>query len=203
MKTLIGNETLNKWLAEHKIWLAEQIDSPDTLKGKQLELVDAALSDCHFRELDFSCAALVRCTISNAHFENCDFSNSLLIETVFNNCDFDNCNFTKADFQRASGSGCRFRAANFTRADLTDCNLSGAVLPDCSFDWAWLVRTDLRYAILLGAKFNETRIANAKFYNKNYPLLFKALAAIEEMVFSPKGDKLKVETLEADSLAYE
>jgi uncharacterized protein YjbI with pentapeptide repeats len=196
MKTLIGNETLNQLLAEHKIWLAEQIDS----SGKQLELVDAALSDCHFRELDFSCAALVRCTISNAHFELCDFSNTLLIETVFNNCDFDNCNFTKADFQRGDGSGCRFRAANFTRADLTDCNLSGAALEDCRFDWAWLVRTDLRYAILLGAQFNETRIANAKFYNKNYPLLFKALAqaAIEEMVFSPKGDK----TLKADSLAY-
>jgi uncharacterized protein YjbI with pentapeptide repeats len=197
MKTLIDNETFIKWLAQHKIWLAEQINPSAPSKGKQLELVDAALSDCEEREADFSCAALVRCTVSNAHFEKCDFSNTLLIDTIFNNCDFEHCNFTKADLQRASGSGCRFRATHFTRADLTDCNLSGASLTDCHFDWAWLVRTDLRYAILDGTQFNETRIANAKFYNKNYPLLFKALAkaTIEELVFSPKGENFKAKVL--------
>ena len=204
MKTPVDNANLNQWLTQHKIWLTEQINHlSETSKGKQFSIMDAALSDCHFCEVDFSCAVLVRCTISNAHFENCDFSNTLLIDTVFNHCDFNHCNFTKADLQRASGSGCRFVTTNFTRADLTDCNLNSANLTDCHFDWAWLVRTDLRYAILNGTRFFETRIANAKFYNKNYSQLFKALAQamIEEMVFSPKGFKSKVESLATDTLA--
>jgi hypothetical protein len=66
------------------------------------------------------------------------------------------------------------------------------------------VRTDLRYAILNGARFFETRIANAKFYNKNYPSLFKALAQamIEEMVFSPNSFKSKLEPLANYKTSY-
>jgi len=191
--TEINEAQLKRFLSQHKSWLDAFNQGTEIEDAVQLAMSDACFPEGNIANTDISNAEIIGCTFRNAQFESCDFLYTDFTNSVFSDCSFINCKFAKANFTRVNADGVKFCGSDFTRADFTDAILKGADLTNCIFDWAWLLRTDVRFAILEGTRFERARLSGTKLYNATRFHLGKTVGAIvKDIDFSPDGNSAEL-----------
>jgi uncharacterized protein YjbI with pentapeptide repeats len=189
----ISESHLNQLLSRHKSWLDAFNQGIAIEDAAQLVLTDVSFPEVNIANADFSNAEIIGCSFGNARFESCEFFYTDFTSSILRNCSFINCKFVKSNFTRVNAAGSKFCGSDFTRADLTDTILQSADLTNSIFDWAWLIRTDLRFAVLEGCRFERARLSGTKLYNvTQFHLGEIAGATVQDVDFSPDGNGAEI-----------
>lgn len=186
-KEFIDDETLNKLLERHKLYIES-----GKVQGSCLNLTDIDLSGKDLSGLDLTDARFFYCNLHqvnlkgsklvNAYLQDTDFSDSNLENTDFTNASMGYCNFENSNL-RNTVFNCTFAPdTNFKGADLTNAIFVKAELIESDFTNAILKNTNFRNADLRGAiletNLKDTNIKGARFL-KNINL--NNLSAAEKM----------------------
>ena len=125
------------------------------LSGTILILGEVKLSNCDFKEVDFTGSHFIDC-----NFENCKFHNTILHKCEFWNCTFKNCEIlgcmlTKADLDNNVFTNCQFKKVDFGWSHFMDCEFLETRLDDINFEATVISDLKTKNATVLNLHFNE------------------------------------------------
>lgn len=91
------NNSLEKILADHKVWLSSK-----GARGKRANFSKSYLKNLEFNDLNLTKATFWKCSLVNVTFRNCNLQNCNLKQSKFKNVILENVNLKNANIEGSS-----------------------------------------------------------------------------------------------------